>query len=47
MCYPNPCQHDGICIPSKNGTATECECQDGYFGENCELGNSYLKNCEK
>ena len=36
-CYPNPCLNGGLCVPVSNSTDTLCECQDGYFGEHCEL----------
>ena len=36
-CYPNPCLNEGLCVPVANSTDTVCECQDGYFGEHCEL----------
>ena len=37
-CYPNPCFHDGVCIVDEESGETECECQDGYIGDNCEIG---------
>jgi len=35
ICYPNPCQHGGICVDVKG--ELECECKDGYYGDFCEI----------
>ena len=39
-CYPNPCRHDGICKICDDPeceNAIECDCQEGYFGEFCNI----------
>ena len=39
-CYPNPCRHDGICKICDDPECEneiECDCQEGYFGEFCNI----------
>ena len=41
-CYPNPCQHEGLCyldndINNENGF--NCYCKTGYHGDTCQIGN--------
>ena len=40
LCYPNPCQHDGVCILCDDPECEaqiECECQNGWYGETCNI----------
>lgn len=34
-CWPNPCQNNGICMPS--GSTFVCSCLTGYSGQRCEI----------
>ena len=35
-CENNPCLHGGTC--KANGTMYGCSCDQGFTGENCEIG---------
>lgn len=35
-CETNPCLHGGTC--QANGTVYSCSCDQGFTGENCEIG---------
>merc|ERR1712226_491846 len=41
-CYPNPCAHDGICLPE--GDSIVCDCVDGFYGDRCEEVDACLSN---
>merc|ERR1712223_1288838 len=55
-CYPNPCLHDGICMPCDEEGCKheiECDCQEGYYGDFCGTADPCRKitclnggNCE-
>ncbi|XP_066275061.1 fibropellin-3-like [Branchiostoma lanceolatum] len=36
-CEPNMCQNGGNCTSCFNGTATFCDCPDGFDGRTCEI----------
>ena len=36
-CIGSPCDH-GRCIPDLNGETYECQCDDGWIGEHCDIG---------
>ena len=39
VCYPNPCEHGGICSPDEEGTdGRMCDCPEGYYGPTCHIG---------
>ncbi len=39
VCYQNPCQNFGSCIPTSQAHQTySCSCLETYFGTNCEIG---------
>ena len=33
-CASNPCSNNGKCVNAKYGY--ECECKDGFIGDNCD-----------
>ena len=39
MCDTDPCQNDGRCSDSV-GTSYICTCEDGFSGEQCEIGET-------
>lgn len=39
-CSTDPCQNDGICIPTTSGYS--CQCASGYTGINCETCKSKI-----
>ena len=52
ICHPNPCQNDGLCIPSDDritsSRSVTCFCKTGYFGPRCEhFGNRIVLNLDK
>lgn len=36
VCNPNPCENNGICVPSAGESS--CSCQDGFSGAICQRG---------
>ncbi|UJR06644.1 hypothetical protein I4U23_010928, partial [Adineta vaga] len=47
LCQPrnNPCQHDGICIPTDDRIdlySFICFCKEGYFGERCQFKSNQI-----
>ena len=40
-CSSGPCRNGGACIEQTNGEI-KCNCQDGYYGERCELGRTFI-----
>ena len=44
-CEPPPCDNGGTCTAINDNTDYECDCPDGFLGDNCEIGNKlYLFN---
>ena len=41
-CRNEPCQNQGTCTPSFDFESHTCRCQPGYFGDNCQSGESSL-----
>ena len=39
QCWPNPCQHGGLC--KQNSTDFVCECENGYWGPLCHTSINY------
>ena len=38
-CFNQPCKNKGICTNNPDGeTKYKCECLEGYYGENCDIG---------
>lgn len=45
ICEPNPCQNNGICIPSDNRIDLQtfiCFCKQGYYGSRCEYSSTQI-----
>jgi hypothetical protein len=38
----NPCQHNGLCIPTDDRIHLTCFCPDDYSGERCENPNNKI-----
>lgn len=38
-CMPSPCQNDGVCSETTNGTSRSfyCECSELYTGQSCDV----------
>ena len=39
-CWPNPCQHRGVCLRFRNSFA--CRCRTGWAGCRCEIKSEYI-----
>ncbi len=40
-CASNPCRNGGTCVDGINSYT--CQCVQGYFGTNCEIGKHHVK----
>lgn len=51
ICQSNPCQNDGLCVPSDDRIASQsvtCFCKTGYFGSRCEhFANRIVLNLDE
>eukprot|EP01047_Picozoa_sp_COSAG01_P058125 COSAG01_NODE_6807_length_3488_cov_18.608865_1_plen_539_part_00 len=46
-CNPNPCEHDGQCVPSSDGRGYQCNCNGtGYTGPHCEFNGCHPDPCK-
>ena len=46
-CWPNPCEHDGICFPCYSINAVICRCKDGWTGPTCSEHCKYVYSLVK
>ena len=42
-CANNPCVH-GTCILDRNSGQYSCRCNNGYEGQNCDIGKCFISS---